>query len=305
MQNTRTTVVATTADHLNRLVFNALQEEGPNCDLNWIDVSQIQDFERLFERSAFNGDVSTWNTSRGLNFDSMFAHCPFTGDISNWDVGMALTMTGMFQDSLFNGDISRWDVAKVQDMNRIFKNSPFSGNLSSWNTASLREAERMFESSRFHGDVAGWNVSKLNNTQRMFCTPSFQGDLSAWRLPSRALHEAMVHPTFCGVLPTIEHYDMHDAGANMLGGVGPLNAYALRAPFGPTHAHLLLVASERCSWASREEVRWAREVREMGRAVGMGRDALVQLMVEQKRQSPAASTSTGAVGHLFEAEHGL
>lgn len=303
MHNTRTPVIATTADHLNRLVFNALQEDGPNCDLNWIDVSRIQDFERLFERTAFNGDVSTWNTSQGLNFDSMFAQSLFTGDISNWDVGMALTMTGMFQDSPFNADISRWNVAKVQDMNRMFKNSPFHGDVSSWNTASLREAESMFESSEFHGDVAGWNVSKLNNTQRMFCTPSFHGDLSEWRLPSRVLHEAMVHPTFCGILPLIEHYDMHDAGAKMLGGVGQLNAYALRAPFGPVHAQLLVADPTRCSWASREEVRWAQEMREMGRAVGMGRYALVQLMVEQKRQGPAVSM--GAAGALFESEHGL
>ena len=82
-----------------------------------------------------------------------------------------------------------------------------------------------------------------------------------------------------------------------------MNAYALRAPFGPVHAQLLLADPTRCSWASREEVRWAQEMREMGRAMGMARDALVQLMVEQTRQSSAASVD--AVGLLFEAEHGL
>ena len=132
---------------------------------------------------------------------------------------------------------------------------------------------------------------------------TFHGDLSQWRLRSSVQHNDLVHPMFCGALPLIEHYDMHDAGAKMLGGVGKLNAYALRAPFGHVHAQLLVADPTRCSWASREDVRWAQEMREMGRAVGMGRYALVQLMVEQKRQGPAVSM--GAAGALFESEHGL
>ena len=108
---------------------------------------------------------------------------------------------------------------------------------------------------------------------------------------------------FCGAFPLIAHYDTHAADAKMLGAVGKLTAYALPAPFGPVHAQLLVADPTRCSWASREDVRWAQEMREMGRAVGMGRYALVQLMVEQKRQGPAVSM--GAAGALFESEHGL
>lgn len=289
---------AINAIHLRTLVAQAMATHGPHCDLNHIDVSSVHSFNGIFEHSAFEGDVSRWNVSNGVTFFNMFAHCPFNGDLSNWSMGNAYTTTGMFLNGGFQGDISNWDVSLVESMDEMFKGTPFSGDVSSWNTAKLREARGMFEGGTFHGDVSKWNVSKLSDARRMFNTSSFHGDLSSWVLRSSTKHEGIVHPTFCGVLPRVEHYDPIDAGANMLGGVGALNAYALRAPFNAAHAQLLLWAPERCSWASREDVRWAREVGEMGRAVGMKSDALVQLMVEQKRQSPAVPSEV--VGHVFD-----
>lgn len=299
-------IQATTTKHLCALVEQAIAALGPHCDLNHIDVSRIQSFDGVFAHSAFDGDIARWDVSNGVSFSNTFAHCPFNGnlahwnmrnalttsgmflhsafqgDIANWDVSGVTCMEEMFQGSRFEGDLSGWDVSHVIQMNNMFKNTPFSGDVSSWNTANLREARGMFDGSAFHGDVSKWNVSKLSDARSMFNTPSFHGDLSSWALRSRVQHQEMVHPTFCGVLPRVEHYDPIDAGAKMLGGVGALNAYALRAHFNAAHAHMLLWAPERCSWASQDDVRWAREVAEMGRAVGMKSDALVQLMVEQK-----------------------
>ena len=85
------TVVATN-ENIYKLVQDAIKKNGANCDLNYIDVSQVTDMSYLF-------------------FDS-----EFTGDISRWDVNNVTNMSQMFEMSQFNGDISQWDVSNVTDM---------------------------------------------------------------------------------------------------------------------------------------------------------------------------------------------
>jgi hypothetical protein len=77
-------------------IFNIVRESikhfGPNCNLNWIDVSSIRRMNSLFKETNFNGDIS------------------------EWDVSSVYDMEGMFMDSDFNGDISKWNVSNVEDM---------------------------------------------------------------------------------------------------------------------------------------------------------------------------------------------
>ena len=53
-------VVAKNKDHLKKLIKAAIKENGVNCNLNFIDVSQVTDMSRLFEKSTFNGDTDDW-----------------------------------------------------------------------------------------------------------------------------------------------------------------------------------------------------------------------------------------------------
>ena len=71
---------------LLRLIDQRIEKQGPNCDLNDIDVSKIDDMSGLFYESKFNGDISEWNVSRVQSMSSMFAGSRFNGDISKWDV---------------------------------------------------------------------------------------------------------------------------------------------------------------------------------------------------------------------------
>ena len=48
-------------EELKKIIENRIQTEGPECDLNDIDVSDITDMRELFEGSNFNGDISKWN----------------------------------------------------------------------------------------------------------------------------------------------------------------------------------------------------------------------------------------------------
>ena len=83
-------VVAKDKEHLRTLIKEAIAKNGPNCDLNFIDVSNVTDMEGIFWESEFNGDISKW-------------------DVSNVE-----DMSHMFQDSAFNGDISGWNLAKIE-----------------------------------------------------------------------------------------------------------------------------------------------------------------------------------------------
>ena len=67
---------------LLRLINRRIDQRGPDCDLNDIDVSKIDDMSGLFLHSKFIGDISEWNVSRVRNMRDMFARSRFNGDIS-------------------------------------------------------------------------------------------------------------------------------------------------------------------------------------------------------------------------------
>ena len=92
-------VVALNRGHLENLIDAAMFMNGPKCDLNFIDVSQVK-----------------------MMFD-LFKHSPFDGDISQWDVSNVECMDNMFTDSLFSGNIDAWDVSRVESMYEMFDGS--------------------------------------------------------------------------------------------------------------------------------------------------------------------------------------
>jgi hypothetical protein len=59
---------------------------GKKCNLNWIDISGIDDMSRMFMYSSFNGDISRWDVAHVIKMDYMFYNSEFNGDISSWNV---------------------------------------------------------------------------------------------------------------------------------------------------------------------------------------------------------------------------
>ena len=109
---------------LREIVKEIIAEKGPNCDLNFIDVSNITDMSYLFWKTKFNGDISKWDVSNVKNMAAMFIGCPFNGDISKWDVSNVEYMGWMFANCPFNQDISKWNVRKVKSIEDMFENCP-------------------------------------------------------------------------------------------------------------------------------------------------------------------------------------
>src|SRR5574344_214337 len=112
-----------TKDELKQIIEERIKNEGHECDLNDIDVSNITDMSNMFYKSKFNGDISKWNVSKVTNMRYMFFNSEFNGDISKWNVSKVNNMYGIFSFSKFNGDISQWNVSNVTDMSNMFFNS--------------------------------------------------------------------------------------------------------------------------------------------------------------------------------------
>ncbi len=292
------TIVVQSTDELHGAVLDAMQKDGHKADLNHIDVSNIRVFDGLFSNSQFEGDVSQWNMGNAISVEGMFRDCPFTGDISNWNMQNVERAKSMFMRSGFNGYISRWDVHKLEVANHMFYRSAFNGDISAWDVRALTHALGMFEDSDFCGDVSAWCPTHLAHTKNMFKTPAFHGDLSGWKLPLFGHYTGLVHPTFRGLLPSMEHDNPVDVYGAMLGDAKHLQQYAARTAFSLVHADLLLANPTACKWATPEMVQWAQEHKAMGDAVGLGKDQLRAMMVRHQTESLDETTVVFSQGML-------
>ena len=91
-----------TKEELQDIIKQRIDQEGPEVDLNDIDVSNITDMSYLFINSnIFNGDISSWDVSKVTNMKYMFYDC-----------------------HNFNQDISKWNVSNVKQFDSIFSNCP-------------------------------------------------------------------------------------------------------------------------------------------------------------------------------------
>lgn len=145
---------------LSALIEKTVEKYGIDCDLNFIDVSNIR---------SMSISVGT----RFKSYESIFRNvCDFNGDISGWDVSNVEIMASMFSGmKKFDGDLSRWDVSNVRNMNYMFENSGFTGEngmfkLESGN--SLNSMNFMFNNSNFKADISDWDVSGVVEMDYVF-----------------------------------------------------------------------------------------------------------------------------------------
>ena len=65
-------IIAKNNKHLELLIKQEMEKNGPKCDLNHIDVGNITDMSYMFRYSPFNGDISKWDVSNVIDMASMF-----------------------------------------------------------------------------------------------------------------------------------------------------------------------------------------------------------------------------------------
>ena len=73
-------------EELKAIINQRIEEQGPRCDLNDIDVSEVEDMSFLFYKTEFNGDISQWNTSNAYEQSCMFYESvlELNGKIPTW-----------------------------------------------------------------------------------------------------------------------------------------------------------------------------------------------------------------------------
>ncbi len=138
-------IIPKNKEDLKKIIQDEMSMNGNNCDLNHIDVSQINDMVGLFLSSHFNGDISKWNTSNVEDMQAIFGFSAFNGDISKWNVSKVKNMYAMFLNSNFNQNISNWDVTNVIDMSHMFYKSQFNQDISQWNISNVIDIHDMFK----------------------------------------------------------------------------------------------------------------------------------------------------------------
>ena len=178
-------IVADDKYHLLELINVAIQEFGDDCNLNWIDTSEITDMSQLFDNSNFNGHIELWNTSKVETFRQTFYFAEnFNGNISNWDVSNAADMGFMFSGAKeFNQPLDKWDVGGVEDMQAMFANTnKFNQNINSWDVSLVTNMTEMFAHAiAFNQNLYNWDTSSVNSMAGMFQgAKKFNRDISEW-----------------------------------------------------------------------------------------------------------------------------
>lgn len=137
---------------LKAMIDERVLLDGPNVDLNDIDVSEITDMELLFNDVSTkieNIHIENWDVSKVTNMRGMFAQCrKFNCDLSKWNVSSVENMEFMFtRCENFDSDLGNWDVSQVKDMGEMFRNCvKFNGKgLDNWNVSRKTFKRDMLE----------------------------------------------------------------------------------------------------------------------------------------------------------------
>lgn len=237
-------------------VRKAMDEHGPACDLNHLDVGTIQSFEGIFKGTGFCGDVS------------------------GWDMRNAAFTTEMFMDTPFNGDVSRWRMPRLEDTKRMFANCPFNGDVSGWGCASLLrryQYDGMFNGETFAQDLSAWAIAEVREAFQIMSLKTLTRSSVLWaaisdKKPPTAPDAATLRAS------TVQAY------AKLFGGDEGLARYLARTPFGAMHFDACTAADNCPDGVQEDDYRWCQELLSVGIGLGLDNTQLRELFAAQRNR---------------------
>ncbi|MEI6207072.1 MAG: BspA family leucine-rich repeat surface protein [Desulfuromonadales bacterium] len=154
------------------------------------DLSRVISMKYMFWlASAFNQDISGWDTSNIINMSYMFfGASAFNQNISGWNTAKVTDMSNMFDSATsFNQPIGTWNTANVMSMVNMFGSATaFNQPIGSWNIAKVTSMNGMFwGATAFNQNLGGWNISALGHATNMFkdvalSTANYDALLQGW-----------------------------------------------------------------------------------------------------------------------------
>ena len=165
-----------------------------NSDISSWDTSRVTLMNRMFSQqdltgTEFNQPIGSWNTSNVTRMDSMFYGAKkFNQSIGSWNTSSVTDMSFMFSSaSIFNQNIGSWDTSSVTNMSGMFYNADEFNNggnasIDDWDTSSVITMELMFDTAKkFNQPIGSWTTSSVIYMSRMFYTASnFNQNIGSW-----------------------------------------------------------------------------------------------------------------------------
>jgi surface protein len=152
----------------------------------WDVTAAGNDFSQLFkDKTTFNEDISSWNTSSVTNMNLMFYGASiFDQDIGSWNTAAVTNMSNMFRNATsFNQNIGNWNTAAATDMYGMFRGATaFNQNIGNWNTAAATDMYAMFRgATAFNQNIGNWNTAKVTDMSAMFYgATAFNQNIGNW-----------------------------------------------------------------------------------------------------------------------------
>jgi len=141
--------------------------------------------------SAFDGDISNWNTIGATSLQAMFSNATsFNQDIGSWDTRRNTSLNSTFiQASSFNQNIGAWETGEVTSMYYGFRtavafNNGGSDAIRNWDVSKVATMRScFFNCINFNQPLDGWRPSSCTEFGEMFRNASaFDGDCTGWTL---------------------------------------------------------------------------------------------------------------------------
>jgi surface protein len=172
-----------------------------NQDISLWDTSQVTTMQSMFyDATVFNQPIGLWDTSKVTTMLTMFINAAaFDGDISFWDVGEVTNMANMFNSATaFNQDISPWNIVSVVTMQNMLNGATAFSHTLCWDTTGITIIDMFVSSggsfgaaltdSNFQTACTDW-VSDPSTATIAYCTIEFW-DTSAVTDMSNAFKDA-------------------------------------------------------------------------------------------------------------------
>lgn len=166
---------------VNGIVYTKVDEAQLRArvadELRWrslenVCTTGVGNMSRLFDSTAFNRPIGSWDTSSVRNMSGMFYSASiFNEPIRDWNTSSVEDMSEMFSVAVaFNQSIENWDTSSVRDMSEMFfVAKAFNQPVGDWNTTSVEDMKGMFAGARvFNQEVGRWNTSSVKSMQGMF-----------------------------------------------------------------------------------------------------------------------------------------